>query len=377
MVESLAAIFSGPGQLPSALQLPSLLELQLEHFSLIFCSSFCNGHYFITIILPFLFDVNIYNGDKLHIQQGYFILWHRGYGLFRVSTIEYIVQVSRGLYNMNYSTKTVKKYRAGNITAAFGADLMVVGATSVPNLLLKYYFKMGISDSEMMLLIQILRLRTEENNLFPTVAELSEYVIGDENQVQLLLDGLLDKEFINITQYYDFGNNVILEGIDFEPLFEKLSEMWACEKVKEIEETKNILEKVTSSSPVNQKDNGQPTQLNGQVLNLCALFEREFARPLSPMEVERIRQWGEELDTVLIMEALRRAVLMGKNNFRYIDAILMEWRKNNLRTLSDIERFDEEFKQKRIKSYGGTRRQQPAQSDKSNHKKTYDTTLMG
>ncbi|MEG6615501.1 DnaD domain protein [Peptococcaceae bacterium 1198_IL3148] len=288
---------------------------------------------------------------------------------------------------MNNTKKTVKKYRAGNITAAFGADLMVTGSTSIPNLLLKYYFKMGISDSEMMLLIQIFRLCTQENILLPSTDELTGCINGDENRVQQLWNSLLDKEIINITQHYDFSKNVVVDGIDFEPLFEKLSEMWARDKVKEIEETEAVLGQMASDLPVNQREpslvepkgHDQASHFSGQVLNLCALFEREFARPLSPMEVERIRQWGEEHDPVLIMEALRRAVMMGKNNFRYIDAILMEWRKNNLRTLGEIERFDEEFKQKRIKTYGGVQKQQQlSNADKnSRNKKSYDSILMG
>ncbi|MBM7855603.1 DNA replication protein [Desulfohalotomaculum tongense] len=287
---------------------------------------------------------------------------------------------------MTLKNKAVKKYRAGNITAAFGADLLVTGSTSVPNLLLKYYTKLDITDSEMMLLIQLLRLRTEEKNLFPTAEELDPYVNGGAEQVQYLIDSLLDKELLSITQYYDFGKDMVVDGLDFEPLYEKLSELWACDKVKEIEETKNILDRLHQYRSADQlpvKESKSPLredQPKGQVLNICALFEREFARPLSPMEVERIRHWMDEIDSVLIIEALRRAVLLGKSNFRYIDAILMEWRKNNLRTLHDINRYDEEFKKRRIgRGYSGSRKSQEkrmaAESDKE-RKKLYDALLM-
>ena len=235
--------------------------------------------------------------------------------------------------------KAVKKYRAGNITAAFGADLLVLGSTGIPNLLLKYYSKMNIDDSEMMLLIQLIKLRTERN-IFPTVEELGQYVNGGVEQAQYLFQKLIDKEILSITSYYDFSDELVLDGLDFEPLYEKLSELWACDKVKEIEETKNIL---------NKKEDAATTPLANQPIdNISALFEREFARPLSPMEVERIRYWVGEYDTVLITEALRRAVLMGKSNFRYIDAILLEWSKNNLRTLTEIVKYDEEFQQRRV-----------------------------
>lgn len=85
--------------------------------------------------------------------------------------------------------------------------------------------------------------------------------------------------------------------------------------------------------------------------SVFAAFEQEFGRPLSPMEVDRIRQWCEESDSMLIMEALRRAVMMGKMNFRYIDAILLEWRKNNLRTLSEVAQYDQKFQEQRTSRY--------------------------
>lgn len=267
--------------------------------------------------------------------------------------------------------KAVKKYRAGNITAAFGADLLVTGATNIPNLLLRYYPQLGISDSEMMLLIQLFRLRIEKNNLMPNTSELTSCLNAGPEQVQQMFKNLLTKEIIAIVEYYDYSQDAVVQGVDFEPLYEKISELWACEKVKDIEETENILQ---------QKGSNQhfPQEFNGQVLNLCSLFEREFARPLSPMEVERIKQWSKETDAVLITEALRRAVLRGKNNFRYIDAILLEWRKNNLRTLAEIERYDAEFQKRRANQYKGLKMSDVSagKPDKEERKKLYEALLM-
>ena len=48
--------------------------------------------------------------------------------------------------------------------------------------------------------------------------------------------------------------------------------------------------------------------------NLFQLFEREFGRPLSPMECETLTQWLDEdgHPEVLIVAALREAVFCGK-----------------------------------------------------------------
>lgn len=276
--------------------------------------------------------------------------------------------------------KAVKKYRGGNITAAFGADLLVTGSTSVPNLLLKYYAKLNITDTEMMLLIQIFRLRTEEKILFPRLDELNRYLSGDAEQA---LTDLLDKEILAITEYYDFEQQQVVEGLDFEPLYEKLSELWACDKVKEIEQTQNILDKNAQAKltknagrDMQQKPVGDSIY-SGQVLNVCSVFEREFGRPLSPMEVDRIRQWCEETDSMLIMEALRRAVMMGKMNFRYIDAILLEWRKNNLRTLPEVAQYDQEFQERRAGRYPMKKKpQKEKRVEDKERNKMYDALLM-
>ena len=285
-------------------------------------------------------------------------------------------------FMIGLKNKAVKKYRGGNITAAFGADLLVTGSTSVPNLLLKYYAKLDITDTEMMLLIQIFRLHTEEKILFPQLDELNRYLSGDAEQA---LTDLLDKELLAITEYYDFAQQQVVEGLDFEPLYEKLSELWACDKVKEIEQTQNILEKNSQAkltTAINTSRDMQQKHLNdsifnGQVLNVCSVFEREFGRPLSPMEVDRIRHWCEETDSMLIMEALRRAVMMGKMNFRYIDAILLEWRKNNLRTLPEVAQYDQEFQERRANRYPIKKKNQKEKrvEDKERNK-IYDALLM-
>lgn len=65
-------------------------------------------------------------------------------------------------------------------------------------------------------------------------------------------------------------------------------------------------------------------------------FEREFGRPLSPMEIEFITNWEKTFDGDVILEALCRAVMQGKFKMGYIDGILLDWHKQNLRTIKEI-----------------------------------------
>lgn len=77
---------------------------------------------------------------------------------------------------------------------------------------------------------------------------------------------------------------------------------------------------------------------------LTSAFEREFGRLLSPMEIEQLSDWAKECTAPVILEALKRAALAGKYQFRYINGILANWLKNNLRTLQEISVHEAAFK---------------------------------
>ncbi|GGJ07261.1 hypothetical protein GCM10010885_15500 [Alicyclobacillus cellulosilyticus] len=77
------------------------------------------------------------------------------------------------------------------------------------------------------------------------------------------------------------------------------------------------------------------------------LFEAEFGRPLSAIECEQIRQWldRDQYPEWLIREALREAVLANKLSFKYIDRILFDWQRHQVRTPKDLEQYRREYRQ--------------------------------
>ena len=74
--------------------------------------------------------------------------------------------------------------------------------------------------------------------------------------------------------------------------------------------------------------------------SLYSIFEAEFGRPLSPIEMETLIMWLEEdrYSVELIQLALREAVLSQVYNFKYIDRILLNWEKKNIRTKEQVEK---------------------------------------
>ena len=85
------------------------------------------------------------------------------------------------------------------------------------------------------------------------------------------------------------------------------------------------------------------------VVNLVTSFEQETGRPLSPMNLDQIRQWEKQYPSELILEALRKAITLGKYSMQYIDSILLNWQKNNIRTLAEVKAADKEFEQRKQK----------------------------
>jgi len=65
--------------------------------------------------------------------------------------------------------------------------------------------------------------------------------------------------------------------------------------------------------------------------SLFDIYESEFARPLSQMELQRMSDWMGLYDQQLIVYALREAVVYDKRSFDYIERILIEWKKRGFR----------------------------------------------
>lgn len=239
-----------------------------------------------------------------------------------------------------------KEFDATNMTVYFGSAIFTSGMSSIPNLFLKYYRDVGITDSEMMLIIQLLRLRNEEQQLMPSVETLASCMAAEPVQIERQIKSLLDKRVIGITNYFTDEDGSIRQGYDFEPLVFEISEIWALNQKRELDKIANRLE---GPGQMQGRASDDFVTLTAEEQDLYHAFENEFGRLLSPFEIEQVLAWVEEHETELIMEALRQAVIRGKHNFKYIGSILREWHKNNIRTLHDVEAYQRRFEESRNK----------------------------
>ncbi|MFA8438032.1 DnaD domain-containing protein [Pueribacillus sp. YX66] len=189
------------------------------------------------------------------------------------------------------------------------------GAISIPNLLLQHYKQIDMNEIECMLIIQIYSFISKGIH-FPTPDQLSERMTLSSEDCMQLVRTLIQKDVLLIEEHKEPYS----ESYSLSPLWKKLS-AFIVNNEKKIEAT--IAEE-----------------------NLYTLFENEFARPLSPIECETLAMWIDEdkHSTELIKAALKESVLSGKLNFRYIDRILFEWKKNGIKTVEEAHTYGERFR---------------------------------
>ena len=98
------------------------------------------------------------------------------------------------------------------------------------------------------------------------------------------------------------------------------------------------LERLDDLLGVAHSSSDQLTPQN-QLKDLVETFQQELGRLLTPFEIEDLTKTLKEDGTSadLIKEALREAVLNGKANWKYIQAILRNWRHEGIKSVTQIE----------------------------------------
>ena len=86
----------------------------------------------------------------------------------------------------------------------------------------------------------------------------------------------------------------------------------------------------------------QPVEMvrtENDLKTLVGDFERELGRFLSPFEIEDLQKTVEDDKTSvdLVRVALKEAVFNNKTNWKYIQAILRNWRREGITTVAQVE----------------------------------------
>ena len=176
----------------------------------------------------------------------------------------------------------------------------------IEGLFLLNYKNLNISENEAMIIMILLRLEKMNMN-YITPSIISNYMTLDEKSIDKLIIGLINKNLLAFTA----------NSISSKPLINALL------KAQPQQETKK-----------------QETKIN-----LVSCFEKEFARTLTPIEIETLKEWKQcQYDDQMILNALKEATLSNVHNMRYIDKILVEWAKYGMKN-SGRDTVDHQEKQ--------------------------------
>lgn len=219
-----------------------------------------------------------------------------------------------------------------NLLVKYTSELVINSAITVPNLLLKVYKKMGLTETELLLILHLWRFKEEENNEFPDLEELSNCMTVNSVEIQTLLAGLIEKKILSVNHLYDKKQGRWVDRFSYLGLFDQLMEHWAICKAKELEADENL--NLQMSEEISHE--------------LFKTFEEEFGRLLSPFESNQIIEWcqRDNYSPDLILEALRKTSLRGIKNLKYVDSILLDWRNNGISTIEEVENYEKLFQEK-------------------------------
>lgn len=217
-----------------------------------------------------------------------------------------------------------------------GAALVLEdGTVQIPHALLRYYRSLRLLDTEAMLLLQLMAFRQQEHNEFPTLDELQSRMGLTADGIGKLLQKLIHEGWISIDTVAYEGSDVQYERYNLAGVYHKLATyLYNEQQVKRPTKDSTELDDLfTAGAHEGER-------------NLFTIFEKEFGRPLSPMEYETIGGWidHDQYPEELILLALKEAVFTGKVHFRYIDRILLEWNRNRIRTPEDAKAYAQKFR---------------------------------
>lgn len=204
-------------------------------------------------------------------------------------------------------------------------DYRALGFTTLQNGLIAYYPQLQISDAELLLIIQ-LEAFGQRGELFPSNEKIAANTNLTVTDVGNLIQHLIDQNYLTIEQTTD-SQDKIGNQYSLNKLYEALDYYI----------DQNILIKNKQNKTTRVTDNLENNPIN----YLSRKVEIEFGRYLSPIEREEISQWlsVDHYSPDIIELALREAVLSQAYSLKYIDRVLLNWQRHNLKTTAEVERF--------------------------------------
>lgn len=220
---------------------------------------------------------------------------------------------------------------------SLAAALVNDGQTTIANALLAHYREIGVTNDELLVYLQFKRL-IDQGNQFPDAAVIAKSLGESTNAVFQRLHEMLAKKLLTI-ESITADDQKIHDRYNFDGLYDKLAV-------------------ALKKQPVSTQASEQSTSENSRQKVFRAI-QTEFGRDLSPIEMESISKWFDEdhYEPEVIELALREAVLRQVYNLTYMDRILLNWQKRNLKTAAQVEAERQRSIEQRLNSAPQPQRQ--------------------
>ena len=190
------------------------------------------------------------------------------------------------------------------------SNLIQNSYVTLPKMLFNYK-KLNLDEKETLFLIYLIN----EKTLIFNPEKIGKDLNISFEEVLEMISKLTGKDMIEIKMVKE--NNIHQEYLDLDKLYKKMALLVISDETEKEEKKSNIYD----------------------------VFEAELGRTLSPNECIIIGKLLEENGEELLLCALNEAIYNGvRNNFRYIDHILAEWRNKGIKNKVDVENNKREFK---------------------------------
>lgn len=103
---------------------------------------------------------------------------------------------------------------------------------------------------------------------------------------------------------------------------------------------------VTEAEVVSDEKVASQKETNIETLqSVCKVLEKEFGRPITPIETEIIKTWDYSIEIIKL--AIAESISNGIFYIKYIDKILYHWKRANVRTVAKAKNYSQRFRQRK------------------------------
>ena len=191
--------------------------------------------------------------------------------------------------------------------------------TQVPDYLINNYQAIGLSDQQLIDLLRVLACQQK----FSAYVEQDKLLAKWNGQQAEMSAALAALQQQGVLERLEDVPGVVFS---LAGLYNKLLELWVFQH--------------SVPAATNAEVEPEPAAVDEREVIRAAyqLFEGEFARPLSPLELEKLNAWliADRWDFALLKEAMRRAVLHNALNLAYIDKILLRWKREGITNMEQL-----------------------------------------